>query len=86
MLSWMSGRHDETSVLIIRAWHEPAGFRARVTVTPDVTRRDEWSVVLAAPVDVVDAVAAWAEDFAAGRPLQPPPGAARGGDAPVMPE
>lgn len=82
----MSGRPDGTSVLVIRAWHEPAGFRARVTITPDVSQRDEWSVVFAAPGEVVGAVASWAEDFAAGRPFRRPPGSASPGDASVMPE
>lgn len=82
----MSGRPDETSVLVIRAWREPAGFRARVTITPDLSEREQWSVVFAAPGEVVDTVAAWAGDFADGRPLHRPPGAVTRGDASVMPE
>lgn len=68
----MSGRSETTSVLVIRAWHEPAGFRARVTITPDTSEREEWTTVLPSPEGVVDLVAEWAADFAAQRPLRRP--------------
>jgi hypothetical protein len=63
---------EETSVLVIRVWREESGFRARVTVAPDASSRDQWSVVVGSPEDLLAAIADWVADFAGGRQLNRP--------------
>jgi hypothetical protein len=50
-------------VLVIRVWFEPdgaaGGFRARITVTPDVLTGQAESQIVPSPAAVISAVETW---------------------------
>jgi hypothetical protein len=57
---------EQTGVLVVRIWVEgdyPPQFRARITRTSDVTRREEVSTVASSPQEIKAVVHTWLCEF-----------------------
>ena len=50
---------DRSGILVVRAWTESDGLRARLTYTSDATKDEKTSVAVATIEDAVAVVAEW---------------------------